>query len=343
MSNTFHRRGFVAILFGLSLCAFPASHARANQPLFDAEDIVTVRIEAPFASLFRELRDADEYVEATLTATVPGRASESYKIKIKPRGKTRRDKSVCRFPPLTVNFKKKSVEGTLFENQDKLKLVTHCQSKRSSYEQYYLQEYLIYKTYNLVTDESFRVRLAKFDYIDTEDKETVTEKFGFFIEDTDRLAERLGRERRKLNQVLRSEYEIEAAARFMLFQYFIGNLDWAILGGPEGDNCCHNSKPLFSANNKAVPIPYDFDYAGVINAKYAVPPESMRVRNVRTRYYRGFCAHNSGLTVAIDDFRQTKARSMTDLQRPHTSNRLHSNRRRNTMMPSTRCLTILKR
>jgi len=39
-------------------------------------------------------------------------------------------------------------------------------------------------------------------------------------------------------------------------------------------------------------VPYDFDYAGLVDAPYAVPPDGIHVANVRVRRYRGFCAHN---------------------------------------------------
>ena len=39
------------------------------------------------------------------------------------------------------------------------------------------------------------------------------------------------------------------------------------------------------------PVPYDFDYSGLVDAPYAVPPEGIPVSNVRQRNYRGYCAH----------------------------------------------------
>ena len=39
------------------------------------------------------------------------------------------------------------------------------------------------------------------------------------------------------------------------------------------------------------PVPYDFDYSGLVDAPYAVPPEGIPVENVRQRNYRGYCAH----------------------------------------------------
>ena len=39
-------------------------------------------------------------------------------------------------------------------------------------------------------------------------------------------------------------------------------------------------------------MPYDFDYSGLVDAPYAVPPDSIHLANVRVRRYRGFCLHN---------------------------------------------------
>ena len=40
---------------------------------------------------------------------------------------------------------------------------------------------------------------------------------------------------------------------------------------------------------KRIPIPYDFDMSGLVNARYAAPPEHLPIRLVRTRFYRGLC------------------------------------------------------
>ena len=49
-----------------------------------------------------------------------------------------------------------------------------------------------------------------------------------------------------------------------------------------------------------VPVPYDFDFAGVIDAKYAVPSEKLDIRSVRQRLFRGFCRPEEVVRGAID-------------------------------------------
>ena len=74
----------------------------------------------------------------------------------------------------------------------------------------------------------------------------------------------------------------------------ISNLDWAMTLGAAGEDCCHNARLATTngATTGLIPIPYDFDYAGLVDPPYAVPPDSIRVASVRVRRWRGFCAHN---------------------------------------------------
>ena len=52
-----------------------------------------------------------------------------------------------------------------------------------------------------------------------------------------------------------------------------------------------------------MPAPYDFDYSGLVDAPYAVPPEGVDVRSVKQRIYRGYCIHNAQALAAAADLR----------------------------------------
>jgi hypothetical protein len=64
----------------------------------------------------------------------------------------------------------------------------------------------------------------------------------------------------------------------------IGNLDWSTVA-------FHNAVLIRTEDNRYLAVPYDFDFSGVVNARYANEPVELgdRVRNVRQRLYRGFC------------------------------------------------------
>jgi hypothetical protein len=36
-------------------------------------------------------------------------------------------------------------------------------------------------------------------------------------------------------------------------------------------------------------VPYDFDWSGVVDARYAVPDPQLPIRDVKDRMFRGFC------------------------------------------------------
>ena len=99
---------------------------------------------------------------------------------------------------------------------------------------------------------------------------------------------------RGANHISASQLDPDAAARFAVFEYMISNLDWAMTAGQPGQDCCHNSRLAGRPGTATglVGVPYDFDYSGLVDAPYAVPPDGIHVSNVRVRRYRGFCAHN---------------------------------------------------
>ena len=83
--------------------------------------------------------------------------------------------------------------------------------------------------------------------------------------------------------------------------------------GPAGQTCCHNAK-LFvtgaNARSGIVPVAYDFDYTGFVDAPYALPPEKLRVSSVRERQYRGYCIHNPQVLAAAAEFRAKRGAMM---------------------------------
>jgi hypothetical protein len=74
----------------------------------------------------------------------------------------------------------------------------------------------------------------------------------------------------------------------------IGNLDWSMRAGPAGEGCCHNGRLLAVSRQPGIqvmPVPYDFDFSGLVSAPYAEAPAELKVSSVRQRLYRGYCAH----------------------------------------------------
>lgn len=265
-----------------------------EEGLFDTQRTLPVEIQAPWRDLTR--KKSEKRWPATLIFTDATGQRRSVSLTVERRGISRQ--RICDFPPIRLRFDKESVEGTIFEGEGALKLVTHC-DRGERWTQYYVLEMLAYQIYNLITDYSFRVRPMQVSYIDVERSKDPGEFFAFVIEDIDEVADRFDLEELEFDRVYPSRLEPVAASQLALFQLMIANLDYSALTGPE-QTCCHNAKMIGSGPDAdpVIPIPYDFDVSGFVDTHYAVPPEKLPVRNVRTRLYRGYCAHNDTLPAA---------------------------------------------
>ena len=277
-----------------------APAAAQTTPLFASDEPIRLTISGPITAIARGAEKSDEPRDATLRLSG---APESYAIKLSPRGITRRKHDICAFPPLRVEFAAKPAATSLFAGQRRLKLVTHCQPSEG-FQQYLLLEYSAYRLFNLLSPASFRVRLATVGYVEPDGKSVAT-KWGFFIEDLDDAARRNKMTQARVgDRVPSAQLDARQAAKVALFQYMIGNLDWSMRAGPAGEGCCHNSRLIVAAGSTAlVPVPYDFDYSGLVNAPYAAPPEGFKVDSVRERSYQGYCRLNGEAVAAAAEFR----------------------------------------
>lgn len=277
-------------------------------PLFREDSVLELTLSGPIRQIANRAEDSIAPYSATMEA-----AGETVAIELSARGLSRRDRANCRFPPLRVAISGNPGEASLFDHQGQLKLVTHCNPAVQN-DQYVLREYLAYRLYNLVTPESFRVRLLRVNYVDQ--GRPYATRWGFFIEDGDDAARRLGLRELELESIEPSRLSPRAAVRVALFQYMIGNTDWDLTAGPSGTQCCHNSR-LAGGSQDAVgaiiPLPYDFDNSGLVSAPYAVPSPTLPIRSVRQRIYRGYCLHNALAIEEARNFRQARSRMEAEI------------------------------
>ena len=317
--NHLQIRNWTCILALLFLCI---STPLSANPLFESKETLELTIEAPLTTLAKDRSDVD-YLDGTIRYTDDVGVDRSFDLKLRTRGRFRRKKSTCLFPPIRLNFRKGQVEDSVFEGQDKLKLITHCQNRGPQNEQLVLREYLAYRILETLTDKSLGSRLLRITYIDSEkDKEPLV-KYGFVIEDDDDLAKRIGLTPLESIGLNYRDLDPKQTNLVSMYQYLIGNTDYSIIRGPADDNCCHNSIPL-SDGEKTYPVPYDFDFSGLVNARYAAPNPRFNIRKVTQRIYRGRCGNNSILPETIA-FLQTKKEKiyglideLTDLDKRNT-------------------------
>ena len=282
--------GTAASVFLLISAQVSAQETQPPTPLFASHDVVDVRIEAPLTTLVKK-RDDEEYLEGSFTFTDTDGMEKTVDLKLRTRGRYRLQKKTCPFPPVRLNFPKKQVKDTLLDGQDKMKLVTHCNTRRDRFEQQVLREYLAYRLLQTLTDKSFGARLMRITWVDTEKEDPIT-RWGFVIEDDDDIGDRIGMKRFEAAGLAYQILNQQHTNLISLYQYMIGNTDFSLIRGPADDDCCHNAVPFRVGEEKILSIPYDFDFSGLVDAPYAEPNPQFKIRNVKTRVYRGRCADN---------------------------------------------------
>lgn len=244
-------------------------------------------------------KNSEDYLPAIITYFLEDSVEIRKSIQVKSRGIFREE--YCNIPPLLLNFKKSEIKDGLPSEVNKIKVVTHCFNSKQ-YENYLLKEYIAYKLFNIITDYSFKVRLARIKYIDTGRKNKTYTKWAFLIEPENMLAERLNAYPIKMDKMSHNYLDTLNATIMTFFQYMIGNTDFSLTGR-------HNIKLIKLKDftkPSIIPIPYDFDFSGFVNTHYASPMEGITIKNVTERYYRGICRNNDTYTHVIDIFVEKK-------------------------------------
>lgn len=274
-------------------------------PLFRSHEPLQLRFEADFKKILDDRSQDSEEGPAEMFIIHADGTEESFPLQIRTRGKFRLESNTCRFPPIRLNFPTSQMEGSIFEGQDRLKLVTHCRDSER-YQQNLIKEYLVYRIYNELTPLSLQVRMAHITYIDTSGEEDPVEAYGFMIEAEEAFADRIGGEIMpdsvQIQGIHPARIRTEHAYRVALFQYMVGNTDFSMYGNSRTGSPPHNSVPVVREVGGIIPVPYDFDWTGLVNAPYARPDPGLGTRNVRQRVFRGLCRPDAVFPALYAEF-----------------------------------------
>jgi hypothetical protein len=264
-------------------------------PLFAAEEPLAVTLVGDFKAINRDhdpnsnQRYPGSVRLADATADIP--------VEFRARGHVRRMARTCDYVPLKLEFAKEGKEskaGTVFARQESLKLVVQC-AGGGDFEQYILREYLAYRIYNLITQQSFRARLAKVTYVDKASGKSSGPRLGMFLEDEGDVAKRLEGRVVELQRLLFENVDSDSLMPTMIFEYMIGNTDVSIFA-------LHNVRIVQRPDKTLHVIPYDFDLSGMVNAPYAVPARGFLIKSVTERVYRGPCRNQEMVDPYIANF-----------------------------------------
>ena len=263
--------------------------------LFDSDEIVDVTLRFDITH-FRRTKFKSEYQDAVMTYYIGDRDTVTRNIRIRSRGEFRRE--YCDFPPIRLNLRKKEPPDDEFGGMDKIKMVTHCKAGGSDY---VLREYLVYKLYSVLTDVSFKVRLLRMHYINTRNPNRPIIEYAFLIEPDELLAERTKSLEVASPRLSQKFMKPDVMDRVAIFNYMIGNYDWSV---PRMHNLVVLSQPKSKEPHLGLLVPYDFDYSGIVNTDYSIPPETLPIKSVRERLYLGICREEEVFRQALNEFNE---------------------------------------
>jgi len=255
-----------------------------NQPsIFDLmhhQDVLRVTLEADFSFLKANRYDEGSH-KAHLAFKDENGKKQDWDLEVNLRGAYRRVHCSV-MPPLKLNFKKKELRAAGLADFNDLKLVPYCMGSEEDARDALLREYLTYKLFNAVSEQSFRVQLLQITYLDAGTREK-TLQWAFLIEDTAQLRDRIGADKaEEMNfyGLTAERFEQDYLRTVAVFQYMIGNADWSI-------GTSKNLKFLLK-EGRIIAVPYDFDFTGLVAAPYFVPDANYALTSRDERVYLGF-------------------------------------------------------
>ena len=292
--------GFLVGLIFASILVVSSGTADSSEPIFSSDEILEIGIRTPLSKLMRHKAGESEFagsLDLPDGISIPMTCSKYGISRLRE----------CQLASLKISVDQIDIGETPFAGLKTLRLVTPCRLI-GGFDRFTVLEYLVYRTYAVLTEPSLGVRLAKVHFHDSGKAAKEVTRYAFFIEDIDNAAMRSGRIWLDIQEPQLSDLDAAELTLMTLFQYMIGNTDWSAWRGPPNDRCCHNVALLGEGDADLISVlPFDFDQAGLVDAPYAAPAEGLGLRRVTERRYRGLCVHNELVPGAIEVFNGKRA------------------------------------
>jgi len=273
----------IFLLLVLNCCPhIGESQMREVAPLFQSEETLEIKFSIALSDV-EKAREDSVYFPTTLHFKDPAGQWDSIHVSMRARGNFRR--KYCSLPPLRIKINKANRGQSIFAGTKSLKLVLPCHTTKND-DDLILREYICYQLCEPTTPYVFATRMVKITLVDGSGKNIKTYNLsGFFIEDDDAVAKRLQAKVVDVDKLHPQLLNDTCSIRNDIFQYMIGNTDFST-------TFFHNTKVIKTDNGRYIPIPYDFDMSGFVNAPYATMDPNLNISSVRERIYRGFCRND---------------------------------------------------
>jgi hypothetical protein len=275
----------------------------AAEQLFSSYAPLNVTLEAAFDDLRYQLRQNATYsVMGTLSYTDPNVGEVHLSnVEVSGRGNTSYRAGQCEFPKLKLKFRtaKGRPPGSLFDGMTSVKIGTHCGDGpddvlserwgRLQNENSPIREAFVYRLLAALHVPALKARPVRISYVD---RKTITVKgaptglaarpttlvrYAMFLEDDRQAESRFGARGQYTEDTFGSADARVApadSARLAFAEALIGNFDWCVRFFPSDTYRCDGRHPLWNVlalkrpDGTAVPVPYDFDLAGIVTGHH---------------------------------------------------------------------------
>ncbi|HOY06510.1 MAG TPA: hypothetical protein PLO67_13965 [Saprospiraceae bacterium] len=309
MSSKTNCLSLILLIFSVYLNPLPARTPQSPPSVFDLlteNEGNSLTIEVDLTELINN-KKTNQYFPGSLTTA----SGKMFGVEIRPRGKYRRRS--CDVPPLKMKFRKKELKAAGLDTLNEIKISVPCFDDPES-ETLLLREYVAYRMFERLNPAfSVRARLVRITFHDKHVEKTRPPVYALLVEHEEQVAARLGGDLVDLFNLPPDSIDAEQAALNAMFQYMIGNTDWAI---SEVRNI-YCLKP--HAGGKIRVVPYDFDFSGLVNAPYAIPRNSTGLKNVRERMLVADGIPDASLQQALQVFKETRTALVGLCQGPFLS------------------------
>ncbi|MFK7775545.1 MAG: metallophosphoesterase [Saprospiraceae bacterium] len=242
--------------------------------IYNLEGVPKLRIATNFKNIKKHSMK-EKYQDGQLVvADQFGKDPMTFKGRVRSRGNMR--KQVCNMPPVKFDLKKSGLKANGFMKIDKLKFVFPCKGGKHAQELLY-KEYFLYDLYTFIDKNCLRAKLVDINIC--ENGKDKYQLIGFVIEDEVEYERRNEAKVITKGRVGASHLDRELFLKMEFFQYMIANTDWSLANK-------HNLELVkIPSHDKVIALPYDFDYSGFVGQHYAVPHESLPIKDVNERYF----------------------------------------------------------
>lgn len=272
-------KNWIPVFLVFLLLMLPADLAGQGSTLFEEETPLEIQLEFSRKALLETTNDST-YMPSVVRVLTDS-TEFTFEGEIRSRGNFR--KKNCFYIPLKIKLDPESTIGTPLEGISKLKLVFPCKLEKGN-DDATVKEFIAYKIYEELMPYYFRTRLADIQWTNTEGKRSrLFSVRGFVLEDIDDVELRYDAQeiKRRIPALKQCDSTSVGVA---YFQYLIANTDFST-------RMRHNIKLVFK-DGRIVPIPFDFDLSGLVNASYAEVSGgqylSKRISEVTQRAFKGY-------------------------------------------------------